>query len=173
MLALMVRDVDWVLTEDDYRIGPSSGGARAKVMLAPMIRALKLKTSRAVLFEMKEDVDAERGKHLVDLGNSIHKTWMGMKSGNIRQILGFKENNLLQDRLLAVFNAKHNKAKNQSKGKIDISDPRSNPLSLILPSFETLWRIVLRLFLVLHGHDDRKEEYKQTLLAFVQNPTPT
>jgi hypothetical protein len=123
---------------------------------------------------MKEDVDAEHYKHLVDLGNIIHETWMGLKSGNEEEILEFRDNHILQDRLLAVFNAKYkHKVKGRGKIDIDISDPRSSPLNLILPSFETLWRVVLRLFLVLQGHDGRKEEYIQILLAFVQNPTPT
>jgi hypothetical protein len=172
MLARMVRDVDWVLTEDDDRIGAGSGGTKGKVMLAPMIRALALKTSLAVLFEMKEDVDAEHCKHLVDLGNIIHETWMGMKRENKEEILEFKVNHILQGQLLAVFNVKQHH-KGTGKGNIDINNPRSNPLNLILPSFETLWRIVLRLFLVLHDHDDRKEGYKQIFLDFVQNPTST
>ncbi|CEL05759.1 hypothetical protein ASPCAL06874 [Aspergillus calidoustus] len=96
---------------------------------------------------------------------------MGMKSGNGEDVLEFKENHTLQGRLSAVFNAKH-KNKGKSKSKIDIHDPHSNPLSWILPGFETLWRIVLRLFPVLDS-SQREEDYRQILPGFVHSPTPT
>ncbi|KAJ0413989.1 hypothetical protein BJY00DRAFT_319276 [Aspergillus carlsbadensis] len=151
MLSRMVVDVEGALAseEDDDGIGASgAGGAAArgkKAMLAPMVRALALKTSLAVLFEMKEDVCAKQNKHLVDLGNIIHSTWMGMKSGNEEEVLEFKDNHILRDRLSAVFNNAEQtktKTKTKTKGKrkidVDIDDPASNPLNWILPSFETL-----------------------------------
>ena len=134
-------------------------GTQVKVILAPMVRALTLRVSLLVLFEMREGVTTEN-KHLVDLGTIIHRTWMDMKSGSA-QVMEFKDNSILKDRLSAVF-AKHNV-------KIDIQNPHTNPLDLILPGFETFWRIVLRLFIVLHNCKD----YKQVLLEFVQKPTPT
>ncbi|KAL4759081.1 uncharacterized protein BDW70DRAFT_169722 [Aspergillus foveolatus] len=85
---------------------------------------------------------------------------MKMKKG---RVLEFRDNIVLQARLTAVF---ANRETN-----INILDPASNPLNLILPSFETVWRIVLRLFVVLHRHEN--EDYKRTLLEFVRNPTLT
>ncbi|KAL5041688.1 hypothetical protein BDW71DRAFT_217601 [Aspergillus fruticulosus] len=134
----------------------SAGETRVKVTLAPMVRALALKASLPVLFKMGDDVTVEN-KHLVDLGTIIHRTWMDMKHGKVTEF----KNTILKDRLSAVF-AKH-------KVGIDIGDPRSNPLNWILPSFETVWRIVLRLFIVLHN----REDYKNILLEFVQKPTAT
>ncbi|KAL4993338.1 hypothetical protein BDV10DRAFT_190086 [Aspergillus recurvatus] len=156
ILSNMVLDMNWALADDEMSI---SGGTQVKVILAPMVQALALRTSLSVLFKIREGVTIE-SKHLVDLGTIIHKTWMDMKSGN-EEVIEFKDNSILIDQLSAVF-AKY-------KVKINIQNLHTNPLNLILPSFETLWRIILRLFIVLYN----REDYKQILLDFVQKPTPT
>ena len=152
----MVQDMNWALADNDMSV---SGGIQVKVTLAPMVRALALRASLSFFFEMREGATIEN-RHLVDLGSIIHRTWMDMKCGS-EKVMEFKDNNILKDRLAAVF-AKHNV-------KIDFQNPQTNPLNLILPSFETLWRIVLRLFIVLHNRRD----YKQVFLEFIQKPTPT
>jgi hypothetical protein len=134
-------------------------GARVKVTLTPTVQALVLRASFWNLFQMGEDAHLEN-KHLADLGEIINSTWMRMKE---ERVLEFKDNIVLQARLSAVF-ANH-------KTDINILEPASNPLKLILPSFETVWRIVLRLFIMLHCHEN--EDYKRTLLEFVRNPTLT
>ncbi|KAL4960549.1 uncharacterized protein BDV14DRAFT_204648 [Aspergillus stella-maris] len=58
-----------------------------------------------------------------------------------------------------------------NNAKINILDPVSNPLNLILPGFETLWRVVLRLFIVLHnGESPENEHCKSALVEFMRNP---
>ncbi|KAL2832050.1 hypothetical protein BDW59DRAFT_157519 [Aspergillus cavernicola] len=77
-----------------------------------------------------------------------------MKAG--KTVPEFGDNHELQERLLSIFE------------NHDVLDPRDNPLNLILPGFETLWRIVLRFFMVLktHGH----EHWKETMISFAQGP---
>ncbi|CBF75663.1 uncharacterized protein ANIA_10435 [Aspergillus nidulans FGSC A4] len=134
-------------------------GARVKVSLTPTVQALVLRESFWILFQMGEDAHLEF-KQLADLGKITNSTWVRMKE---ERALEFKDNIVLQACLTAVF-ANH-------KTDINILDPGSNPLKLILPSFETVWRIVLRLFIVLHCHDN--EDYKRALLEFVRDPTLT
>lgn len=156
-LSSMVRDLDWALSDNDL-----SANGRTRVTLAPVVRALALKVSLSVLFKMREVVDDEN-RQLVGLGNIIHGSWMAMKSGS-GKIADFKDNIILQVRLAAVF------AKREIKMNVEnIRGHRSNPLNLIIPGFETLWRVVLRLFIVLYD----QEGYKHILLDFVQSPTPT
>ncbi|KAL4755635.1 uncharacterized protein BDW70DRAFT_168545 [Aspergillus foveolatus] len=126
-LSSMVQDMNWALADNDMSV---SGGIQVKVTLAPMVRALALRASLSVFFEMREGATIEN-RHLVDLGTIIHRTWMDMKCGSEKVM--------------------------------------EQTLNLILPSFETLWRIVLRLFIVLHNRRD----YKQVFLEFIQKPTPT
>ncbi|KAL4886034.1 hypothetical protein BJY04DRAFT_213573 [Aspergillus karnatakaensis] len=152
-LSSMLLNMDWALT-DIHR-----GVRRRRVPLAPLVRALALKASLTMLFKTREGIDLEN-KRLSDLGNIIHKSWMDMKSAR-EEVMEFKDNSILKERLSAVF-GKH-------EVEAFVKDPQSNPLNLILPSFETLWRIVLRLFLVILNQDD----YHQALLDFVQTPTPT
>ncbi|KAL4913551.1 hypothetical protein BDW62DRAFT_220604 [Aspergillus aurantiobrunneus] len=127
---------------------------RVRFNLAPMTQALTLRSSLWVSFRMKYEVD---NKLLIDLGEIIHRTWMNVKQGD--KLVEFRDNYVLRSRLSAVF-ANHD---------INMLSPRSNPLNLIVPGFETLWRLVLRLFIELHRHED----WRAILVAFVRKPTST
>ncbi|KAL4945901.1 hypothetical protein BDV06DRAFT_183594 [Aspergillus oleicola] len=151
--------------ESRINIG-ASGVPRAKVKLSPAVQALSLRTSLWVLFNMKSETHINN-KLLAELGGSINSAWMGMKDNGEEKVkaVDFKDNKTLQDRLSAVFS--------RTNTDINIHEPTSNPLNLILPSFETLWRVVLRLFIVIHGHENmiEKENYKRAVIEFMRHPT--
>lgn len=54
----------------------------------------------------------------------------------------------------------------------DVDNSFDNPMSLILPGYETLWRVVLRCFLELtaRSHANR-EQWQRLLQAFATDPT--
>ncbi|KAK3711838.1 hypothetical protein LTR37_009356 [Vermiconidia calcicola] len=56
---------------------------------------------------------------------------------------------------------------------LDIDNRKDNPMNLILPGYETLWRVVLRCYLELtsrqHGSQD---EWQRIVQAFADRPTP-
>ncbi|KAL4791351.1 hypothetical protein BDV19DRAFT_381662 [Aspergillus venezuelensis] len=124
----------------------SEDNSHGKVKLSPAVQALSLRTSLWVLFNMRDN--------------------MRSRAERTEGTLEVKENKALQSLLSAVF------ARTNNNAKINILDSASNPLNLILPSFETLWRVVLRLFIVLHGGESpENEHYKRALVEFMSNPT--
>ena len=51
--------------------------------------------------------------------------------------------------------------------------PRSNPLNLILPSYEAIWGVVLRITIeVLYRNHPQSAVWQEALIRFVQAPTP-
>ncbi|KAL9112200.1 MAG: hypothetical protein Q9227_003577 [Pyrenula ochraceoflavens] len=51
--------------------------------------------------------------------------------------------------------------------------PRINPLNLILPSYEAIWGVVLRLAIeVLYRSHPQSAVWQETLITFVQSPSP-
>lgn len=130
--------------------------SQGRVNLASVTQVLALQSSLCVFFHMTGEVDDER---LLDLAAIIHKTWVDMKSKELNgkePVKDIKDNHDFQTALSAVFPGR------------DILDPRSNPLNLILPSFETVWRVALRLFMELHRRDNQEEI--STLISFAQKP---
>ncbi|OJI97612.1 hypothetical protein ASPVEDRAFT_37030 [Aspergillus versicolor CBS 583.65] len=101
---------------------------------------------------MTDDID---NTLLIDLAAVIHKNRVETKTEST--LPDFKDNPDLQAKLSAVFPGR------------DILNVRSNPLNQILPSFETVWWVALRLFMELHRRD--KQDEIETLVAFAQHPT--
>ena len=57
--------------------------------------------------------------------------------------------------------------------EMDRSDPRKNPLNLILPAYETLWRVVLSGFLQVTFVKGVSPTLKSVFAQFLANPTIT
>ncbi|KAL4746255.1 hypothetical protein BDW72DRAFT_197846 [Aspergillus terricola var. indicus] len=146
-------------------------GQRIRLFLAPMVRALTLRVLLWVFFRRRNGSEIH-ARHLVDLGDSLHKTRIGMVAadeegrrggggGKGGEILDFRDNHDLQSRLAALF----------PDWPCDIGDGRSNPLGLLLHGFEALWPVILRMFIIILSHDD--EDWKVILTSFIQKPTLT
>ncbi|KAL4755894.1 uncharacterized protein BDW70DRAFT_167207 [Aspergillus foveolatus] len=134
-------------------------GQRIRLLLAPMVRALTLRVLLWVLFCRRNGGEIQV-QLLINLGDSLHKTRIGMMTADEGgDIQGFRNNHDAQSRLAALF----------PDWPCDIGDGRSNPLSLLLHGFEALWPVILRMFFIVHSHND--EDWKVILTSFIQKPT--
>lgn len=79
------------------------------------------------------------------------------KSGD--PIVDFKDNEVLRDALKDLLPL------------ADLSDPRENPLNIILPGFETMWRVVLRGFIeVAYKTGKKHRTWRTALIVNFQDP---
>ncbi|KAJ5502870.1 Cytochrome P450 [Penicillium fimorum] len=128
----------------DHSCGNSSHKEQSKVRnkisvdhncikVASLAQILSLKIVLWQIFDQKTQ-DKTCDESLLKLAQSINRVWVSSKvKSNDNDIPKFEGDVLLQTSLENVF-GKHDR-------------PEDNPLNLILPSFETMWRVVLRTFL--------------------------
>ncbi|EFQ97701.1 hypothetical protein MGYG_00740 [Nannizzia gypsea CBS 118893] len=81
------------------------------------------------------NIDKSRYKDVLELADAINRIWISSKDADEGKRPRYQNERAFHDTLKAIF------------PNVEINNPTSNPLNLILPSFETLWRIVLRTFL--------------------------
>ncbi|BCR91770.1 uncharacterized protein ACHE_70613A [Aspergillus chevalieri] len=128
-----------------------------QIRLTSMIQALSLRMILPVFFKNRLFY-AEADAPFVDLAEAINRVWMETK--NKDDILRFEDNVELQECLATIF------------PDSNFSDPEDNPLNLILPGFETMWRVVFRLTLEITFTTGQKHpEWADMLIAFANNPT--
>ena len=138
----------------------SSSIAHTRIPVVNLIQTVTLRVISRVLFTMEdEEVLNLQDKHLLNLANAINDTWISSKTTSTTPTPRFEDNNHLQDSLTSIF------------PNIDLT--RENPLNLLLPGFETMWRVILRAFLETGytpagtGHP----EWRGILAAFARKPT--
>lgn len=140
----------------------SSRIAHVRIPLVNLIQTVTLRVMLRVLFTMEEEeVLNIQDEHLLNLANAINDTWISSKttSTSTTPTLRFEDNHHLQESLTTIF------------PNTDIT--RENPLNLLLPGFETMWRVILRAFLETGytpagiGHP----EWRGILAAFARIPT--
>lgn len=139
------------------RMVGAGGHDDARVHLTSLIQILTMRVILCVKFGMNvERVPAYPDTCLVDLATAINDTWVASKTADAKsEMSAFKDNHRLQTCLRRIFQS--------------WSGPRENPLNLILPGFETMWRVALRAFLeVRYGAGS---EWRGALAAFGENPT--
>ena len=142
-------------------------GHSIQIAVTDMVQALCLKVVLMTMFhgELREDVT---NHDLILLAGDINRSWMDSKrpSQNLHgsledgdnKILSFEENVDLKVHLAAVFTFS--------------GECRENPLNWILPSFETLWRVVMRAFLEIRFLTGLEHpDWRQTMIAFAKTPT--
>ncbi|EZF69589.1 hypothetical protein H105_08036 [Trichophyton soudanense CBS 452.61] len=109
---------------------------------------------------LQTDVDKTQYKDVLKLAEDINRIWISSKSPDEEKRSSYQSETPFHDTLKAIF------------PNTQISSPASNPLNLILPSFETMWRIVSRTFLEINFlTGNRSPEFKQVLVEFFHNPT--
>lgn len=137
-------------------VRPWISGRGTRIKLTSMVQALTMRVNLLVSFRQRSDNDAD--SHLVNLTETINRVWMESKKTDT--IPRLEENTELQECLSAIF-PDH-----------DFTDPEKNPLNIILPGFETLWRVVFRMFLEIAFTTGRRHpEWGDMLIAFADNPT--
>ena len=129
---------------------------QAKFHLLPLVQTLSLKISLYILFD--KDPLAVDNRHVSSIAYAINELWEESKheisSGHIQSL-----QESLQEAILGIFPG-------QSLA------PRDTPMNLIIPAYETLWRVVLRLFLeVSFRNSDAAPGWRQVLHIYLADQT--
>ncbi|RDW76328.1 uncharacterized protein DSM5745_06320 [Aspergillus mulundensis] len=137
-------------------------GDRIRLMLAPMVRALTLRVLLFVFMGMKgaSSIGLEQ---LDQLAQALHSTRMGMDKAEDTEDQEMPELNDNHELWDALINALAGNP----------GDPRSNPLTVLLHPFESLWPVIMRLFMTIHcqGYHSDKDSWKAAFAAFIKEPT--
>lgn len=134
------------------------------VNLAKLVQFVTLKISISYLFDVPEQVLSNNKDAIMSIANRINELWIQSKGGDDdkRSVPTWhKEHAIIQNLLVVIPNH-------------DPRNPRSNPMNLILPAYETMWRAVFRGLLEVcfrgnHNHDH--VHYKELLIAYLQEPS--
>lgn len=131
---------------------------RNQINVASLAQILSLKVVLSLFFKQRPQ-DQTCDENLLNLAQSINRVWIFSKLKPAENdIPRFEDDVLLQTSLVNIF------------GKHDL--PEDNPLNLILPSFETMWRVVLRAFLEIRFATGKEvPAWRDTMIAFSKNPT--
>jgi hypothetical protein len=93
----------------------------------------------------------------------INSLWIGSKCCNVSQSQDhLKDKNGLNAKLADIFQLKND----------DSLDSRTNPLNILLPAYETLWRVILRCFLevLYRSCPSDRADWLKTLQNFLSDP---
>ncbi|CAI7602045.1 unnamed protein product, partial [Penicillium discolor] len=131
---------------------------RNRINVASLVQILSLKVVLSLFFNQRTQTQT-CDENLLSLAQSINRVWISSKLNAAEtDIPTFEADVLLQTSLVNIF------------GKHDL--PEDNPLNLILPSFETMWRVVLRAFLEIRVATGKEvPEWRDTMIAFSKSPT--
>lgn len=134
-----------------------------KLNITSLVQALTLKAILATVLKA-EAKDCPNDQDILDLGQQINKAWIQSKKGtragsDSTGMLNFEHNEPLKASLKAVFlQAGH----------------EPNPLNFLLPSFETMWRVVLRILLELKFQSGcENPQWAKAIMTFCQDGTKT
>lgn len=125
--------------------------------LFPLVQSLSLKISLYILFD-KDPLHVDN-THVSAIAYAINELWEESKnnrvsSGHIQLLQGS-----LQKALQGIFPGQS-------------LTPRDTPMNLIIPAYETLWRVVLRLFLeVSFRNHDTAPGWRQSLRVYLDDQT--
>ena len=127
------------------------------VRLVPLVQAVVLKISMHTLFDLPvEKLEVAKIRLIAE---RINRLWIESKSKNTSKRFT-KDRGELERTLRTILPV------------TGLCTPRMNPLNLILPAYETLWRVVLRGFLeVMFRGAEAGTEWRQLLVTFLADPT--
>ncbi|KAI4164310.1 MAG: hypothetical protein LQ342_001956 [Letrouitia transgressa] len=129
---------------------------QSKIELTPFVQLISLKVALFVLFGI--DPMHLEDSNVLDVARSINLLWIGSKGGYSEETFAFE-----RKRLMAALS------------EIFPSIPKTrkdNPLNLILPAYETLWRVVFRCFLeIIFRSESPTPKWTKVLSKFLRKPT--
>ncbi|CAI7669797.1 unnamed protein product [Penicillium manginii] len=158
----------WILIDSD--IGDLGSRLRKSMLSEPRGRVGINITSLVQVFTLKailrtvckaEAQDRPDDIAILELAQQINRGWIESKSrtrtsGDDANMLCFEHNEPLQASLRAVFSQP--------------MEGGQNPLNFVLPSFETMWRVVLRALLEIKFKSGRDHPWwGETLIAFCRD----
>ncbi|CAI7595113.1 unnamed protein product [Penicillium glandicola] len=133
---------------------------RNRINVSTLAQILSLKVVLWLMFDFDQKTqDQTCDEDLLDLAQSINRVWISSKlKATEDDIPRFKDDVLLQTSLDNDFGKHHRR--------------EDNPLNLILSSFETMWRVVLRAFLEIRFATGREiPTWRETMITFASQPT--
>jgi hypothetical protein len=130
-----------------------------RINVTSMVQVLTLRCVFLVIFR-ELDQSKVGDLSLLKLARSINRVWIASKlSPDDQQVPRFEDDAQLQEALFEIFGIRN-------------VSPSHNPLNLILPSFETMWRVVLRAVLEIGaGSGAEHPAWKTAIIAFAMNTT--
>ncbi|PLN80046.1 hypothetical protein BDW42DRAFT_186369 [Aspergillus taichungensis] len=152
------EQLSYVICDSARRTLHVNASSTSGVLLVNLVQILTLRVVLHVLFAMKNEASYTPDECLVELASEINKAWI--KSKDSSEVQPFEENISLQKSITAIF------------PKADRLHGAENPLNLILPGFETMWRIALRVFLEVGFKTGLcNPHWRKMLAAFARRPT--
>lgn len=130
---------------------------RNEIPLVPLVQSLALKISMHILFGL--DPLTLNNTTISNLAHQINELWLESKLSplNDTKIIGLKED--LEENLGKIF----------PKESLELI---KTPMNLILPAYETMWRIVFRCFLeVAFRNPAAARTWRQALVRYLGTPT--
>lgn len=130
--------------------------------LFSVVQLMTLKTMMKVLWpdQFFEHITNEQ---ISTLAHEVNLQWLRSKEGSDNSddpFWNFDKQTPLKDAVKTVF------------PDWDETDSKKNPCNLILPGYETMWRVVLRCFVEVVARDhDQSTNWEKTLRAFSKIPT--
>ncbi|PWY89162.1 hypothetical protein BO70DRAFT_285576 [Aspergillus heteromorphus CBS 117.55] len=124
-----------------------------EIPIARLVQVLSLRLVIMTLLEIKLPVKVWNELYLANLASQINELWIISESD---QTPPFAGSVLIREALSSLCPG------------YDLSQPRDNPLNLILPGFETTWRVALRLLLELRRGDP---DWIDLVIGFSRRPT--
>ncbi|MCJ1462157.1 hypothetical protein MMC07_000757 [Pseudocyphellaria aurata] len=134
------------------------------VFLIPLLQSLTLKISMNILFKL--DPFTLDDKAISNLVCQINKLWLESKLVPLNTMLLENLKKELEENLGKIFPGKRIDTKETP------IDSKEKPMNLILPAYETMWRIVFRCFLeVAFRNPSATSKWRTVLLRYLENPT--
>ncbi|OCK84823.1 hypothetical protein K432DRAFT_413699 [Lepidopterella palustris CBS 459.81] len=150
-------DFGWDRLRDEARKLVQDDLNEHTVPLVPLVQTVTLRLTFAVLFNVDpQTITHEKASFI---GHEINRLWLASKaSGSAPK---WAKQRKFHDTLLSIL-PNHNPL-----------DRTQNPLNLILPAYETLWRVILRCFIevVYLCTDTDSCIWRKELQCFFDNPT--
>lgn len=137
---------------------PTSSPLPDRVPLAGFVQVLCLKVVLNTILHV--EIRGINPSHFTVLAEEINRIWMASKVGQGEDSPRYEDEERLHNALRHIF------------PDLNVMDSSTNPLNFILPSFETLWRIVLRTFIdVVYIAGSRQQVWSDALVGYYNNPT--
>ena len=126
-----------------------------RIQLVRLVQAVSLKLSLHIIFNTNPlNLDTETA---VIIANSINNLWIESKKHHPSQEIVDLLQRELEEALVEILPR-------------NPLTPKETPMNLILPAYETLWRVVLRCFLEVTFRPDAEPEWRQALVRFLEDP---
>ncbi|KAJ5980092.1 hypothetical protein N7481_007390 [Penicillium waksmanii] len=133
-----------------------------RINVTSLVQALTLKAALITVCKT-EARHCSNDSAILQLAQHINQGWIQSEkgtgaSGDCSRVLNFEQNHSLQASLQSLFSY-------PDQGE-------ANSLNLLVPSFETMWRVVLRALLEINFRSRRESpEWTEAIIAFYRNPS--